>query len=353
MSDCSYLMFGGLDPGTEGIRCNVAHMCSSGLCAPQSLLKPQSKHFLRTWESLLVEKLNYFCTGFNWEISATCVKQIPPLNRCLEQILHAVDVRLNSRPGGVDHTLQFAGHKDVGQAGRDGSYCFFKDLRRLLVHVNTVHIVRSVNGSQEPFKHLNLLMDYHGVSNGEIFLLFTERNYQKSSVMDVGWTILGCVEIIEPNLQDVSKLHFTSRAIEFMSDCAYLTFGGLDPGTEGIRCNVAHMCSSGLCAPQTLLKPQIDVRLNSRPGGVDHTLQFAGHKHVGQAGRDGFYCFFKDLRRLLVHVNTVHIVRSVNGSQEPFKHLDLLMDHHGVSNGKIFLLFTKRNHQKSSVSNVG
>ncbi len=72
-------------------------------------------------------------------------------------------------------------------------------------------------------------------------------------------------------------------------------------------------------------------------------LQFAGHKHIGQAGRNGPYCFFKDLRRLLVHVNTVHIVRSVNGSQEPFKHLDLLMDHHGVSNGEIFFLFTERN----------
>lgn len=97
------------------------------------------------------------------------------MHRAPQQVLHAVEVSLHPGPGGIDHIFQVASHKDIGEAGYDGPHGLLEVSRGLAVNVDAVDVLGGVDGPQEPLKHLDFVVDDHGVGNGELCLLLAQR----------------------------------------------------------------------------------------------------------------------------------------------------------------------------------
>jgi hypothetical protein len=79
-----------------------------------------------------------------------------------DQIAHAVDVRFESREAGIYYFFQLARYKNVVEASDNRSDGFLEDHRALRVDVDAVGVLRPVDGFQQAFKLLNVLVgEYH------------------------------------------------------------------------------------------------------------------------------------------------------------------------------------------------
>ena len=131
------------------------HRGESGCHSPFLILGNGFKFYaVCPFQSLQVP--HHLQVGLHGEVLPTEVDEILPLRADVQQIRHAVEVRLHPRPAGVDHFHGLTDHEDVGETGSDvgdggcyGSFGFCVDM-------DAVHVLGHVDGSQEPLKVLDL-----------------------------------------------------------------------------------------------------------------------------------------------------------------------------------------------------
>jgi len=116
-------------------------------------------HFLRFHAVGAVQYFqapHHLQVGFQREVLPTQVNEVLPRRADAVQVSHAVDIRLHSWPGGVDHVDGPADHEDVRETGSDGHDGFQEGSLHLLVHVDAVKVLGRIDCAQQVFKVLDL-----------------------------------------------------------------------------------------------------------------------------------------------------------------------------------------------------
>lgn len=104
----------------------------------------------------ITQNLYHLPVCFQRKILATNVKKVFPFGAGVIKISHAVNISLNAGPAGIDHIHRPADDENIGEAGDNGADGRLKGGLGFFVHMNTVNVLRSINGPQKSLKALHL-----------------------------------------------------------------------------------------------------------------------------------------------------------------------------------------------------